>query len=426
MKKNLINSTVNSFVLLILLYYPTQIYAQTSSVILQNPTFNNINCNQYSCGTSLNCAYPWVGLSQQLSLSLYNTNLQNCYLVDPNCGSPNVGDIDNVFTLSKGRFYQELNEIVYPNQKFLVELNFRALCAGKYLHVWACSDINNLTYQNTAKIFFGNDESIFLPSNSSGDFINKSITGSVLFNPIINNDKEYVPKYKYILFKLSSTPYSSFFEDVSLLKRKIIYPVPTESVQFRKISMSKCTYNCDKELDPGFGTWAYAIGAAYYRMDCNEEITTIDWDDSNLQEVNHTKGSVYLSHNYSAAGNFNVKITTVNVEGCIMQESFTKSMPHYGYMLRGPNSNTSNKNNNPNQINVYPNPATSELYIESNKSIDMLSVVNSLGMTVLYIKKVDLLNKKLNIENLNIGTYFLTISFEDGNSEIKKIVKLKN
>lgn len=67
---------------------------------------------------------------------------------------------------------------------------------------------------------------------------------------------------------------------------------------------------------------------------------------------------------------------------------------------------------------LYPNPTSDVLKIDTNESIDALSIFNLQGQLVLECKST----KELNVQNLATGTYFLKIS--SGNlSQVKKFVK---
>lgn len=77
--------------------------------------------------------------------------------------------------------------------------------------------------------------------------------------------------------------------------------------------------------------------------------------------------------------------------------------------------------NNLKSFYISPNPSSDFLYIQYNGQIDELEIYNIAGKSVL--KKNNLISPyKLNISNLNLGVYFLTV--KSGNSIVsKKIIK---
>jgi len=67
---------------------------------------------------------------------------------------------------------------------------------------------------------------------------------------------------------------------------------------------------------------------------------------------------------------------------------------------------------------IYPNPATNSLTIESNIIINNVSIYNELGQLLLKTNKTN-----IDISTLTKGIYYLKITNEIGNIEIKKVVK---
>ena len=73
------------------------------------------------------------------------------------------------------------------------------------------------------------------------------------------------------------------------------------------------------------------------------------------------------------------------------------------------------------ELTVYPNPAQTEVIIQSPTQIQNIEISNGLGQVVLinstYTKKVD-----LSIHNLSKGIYFVKILLEDNTVQIKKLI----
>lgn len=75
-------------------------------------------------------------------------------------------------------------------------------------------------------------------------------------------------------------------------------------------------------------------------------------------------------------------------------------------------------------VNIYPNPVTSELFFQSysNESIQNIVIKNSIGQKVMKIApKVS--ESSINVSNLKNGTYFLEVSFENKIS-VQKFIKI--
>lgn len=67
---------------------------------------------------------------------------------------------------------------------------------------------------------------------------------------------------------------------------------------------------------------------------------------------------------------------------------------------------------------VYPNPMSNVLHIESN-NVQEVAIFNAVGQQVLFVENTN----KINVEDLSEGLYFVKISDKRGNSVVKKIVK---
>ena len=78
-------------------------------------------------------------------------------------------------------------------------------------------------------------------------------------------------------------------------------------------------------------------------------------------------------------------------------------------------------------LNIYPNPAQNEFYVELNTKTNTpitLNVYNSFGQIVLsetYFQSED--RKKIDIEKLNSGIYSLEVMY-DNERKIQKIIKM--
>lgn len=113
----------------------------------------------------------------------------------------------------------------------------------------------------------------------------------------------------------------------------------------------------------------------------------------------------------------------LNYDPCsisVIDVFFEEESPSYGQALDFTlNASTLNRDAfEKNAFVLYPNPTSSVLKIDSNESIDALSIFNLQGQLVLESTSTT----ELNVQNLATGTYFLKIS--SGNlSQVKKFVK---
>ena len=70
---------------------------------------------------------------------------------------------------------------------------------------------------------------------------------------------------------------------------------------------------------------------------------------------------------------------------------------------------------------VYPNPVRDILNIKSQKEIESVELTNMLGQTV--IKSKELNDQKLNVSSLTPGVYVLKVVFDNGNTQVVKVMK---
>ncbi len=66
-----------------------------------------------------------------------------------------------------------------------------------------------------------------------------------------------------------------------------------------------------------------------------------------------------------------------------------------------------------NKVEVYPNPSSKEIYINSQYIINSIEILNSLGQRV-YREKINTTNKTIDISALNKGIYIIELKTEKG------------
>ncbi len=74
-------------------------------------------------------------------------------------------------------------------------------------------------------------------------------------------------------------------------------------------------------------------------------------------------------------------------------------------------------------FSLFPNPAQNILNIHLIKLQEVSLSIYSINGTLMHNQLLDLLENKININNLNAGVYFLVIEDENGNKQTKKFIK---
>ncbi|MDP2890025.1 MAG: T9SS type A sorting domain-containing protein [Bacteroidota bacterium] len=72
---------------------------------------------------------------------------------------------------------------------------------------------------------------------------------------------------------------------------------------------------------------------------------------------------------------------------------------------------------------MYPNPVKDHLRIRSEKRIDLVIVRNLMGQTVKTVS-VNNLEATLDLSQVPVGSYLITLKLADGRLSTEKIVKL--
>ena len=126
------------------------------------------------------------------------------------------------------------------------------------------------------------------------------------------------------------------------------------------------------------------------------------------QEVIVTGGVEPYQISIDTTGNV-MTVTVVDFDGCGSTNQFTV---------------TSLTEENPQGIKIYPNPASTEIYIDltgSNEKIENLRIVSSNGQVLIKSGKADLIN----VSALSEGVYILQIELAGGEQISKKVLILR-
>lgn len=73
-------------------------------------------------------------------------------------------------------------------------------------------------------------------------------------------------------------------------------------------------------------------------------------------------------------------------------------------------------------IKVFPNPAKSEIQINSKETVKLVEIFNELGQSLRVIES-NSLNIKINISDLSRGVYFIKVVFSENQSQTVKFIK---
>lgn len=73
-------------------------------------------------------------------------------------------------------------------------------------------------------------------------------------------------------------------------------------------------------------------------------------------------------------------------------------------------------------VNIYPNPSSDFISIDGENSLNHVSIIGMNGQVVYFMNNINSNNHKVDIQNLNAGTYFVAIKNSAGVSTSKLIV----
>ena len=75
------------------------------------------------------------------------------------------------------------------------------------------------------------------------------------------------------------------------------------------------------------------------------------------------------------------------------------------------------------QIRLYPNPATDEIQVSSDQSIESVSLINILGANIRTIGKLREYNAVISLDGIEPGIYFLEVQTSDKQKLVRRFVK---
>lgn len=119
-----------------------------------------------------------------------------------------------------------------------------------------------------------------------------------------------------------------------------------------------------------------------------------------------------FEHSYQAVGNYDIEITVVLSDGSVINETFLSFID----IVVGINDVDETEN-----INIYPNPTSGQLFIDTGKSVEKLSVINISGCEVFLMENLGA-KTQIDLSSLPSGLYFVRI-YSDGVITTHKVVK---
>jgi len=137
----------------------------------------------------------------------------------------------------------------------------------------------------------------------------------------------------------------------------------------------------------------------------------------------------YPSHTYTTAGWYNICVTMADLNGCasttclydsLYKMSSSNSMITVN-VINGLTTNINQNTTNNNSISIYPNPTNSFINIDDEKKQFQnatIEIKNYLGQIVFTTP----FTSQINLSNLSVGMYFLTIQ-DKSSSKTVKIIK---
>jgi len=126
-----------------------------------------------------------------------------------------------------------------------------------------------------------------------------------------------------------------------------------------------------------------------------------------------TSSQINPTHAYLKNGIYTVRLTATDKNGCTSSYQTNDTVNYTGIKIPTANS----------AINIYPNPATSTLNIESTTNpIQFITVFDITGKEVYSLENLNTLNQSIPVANLPSGIYLIKAGFDNG-SYMTKFMK---
>jgi len=78
-----------------------------------------------------------------------------------------------------------------------------------------------------------------------------------------------------------------------------------------------------------------------------------------------------------------------------------------------------------NILNIYPNPTTDYIHLQVDENVKWISISNTLGQLIASVRNTSLERITLPVSHFISGTYYLTVSYQDGSMQTEQFVKVE-
>lgn len=238
------------------------------------------------------------------------------------------------------------------------------------------------------------------------------------FNQIINNNGGYIQPIQ-ITFKFSDEYLMSFISVRSIPSMASYTTTLYNQLLAYSIVVNTISYNTTQS---DFGNSIEGFASDRLKMNLvNSGNGSYLTTDNNIVQTNNSQlNTIFQNFNVDKYENNyircnciinDLKIALQNIPEVVVN---TLNVPITGAYLNNYEFKT-------NKTSVYPNPFDTSLTIETNKPIINYFIYDSLGNEVVTSSSKNDLDIKL--KELSSGFYLLNLLFDNGQSEIKKIIK---
>jgi hypothetical protein len=196
-------------------------------------------------------------------------------------------------------------------------------------------------------------------------------------------------------------------------------------ILYSSLNMSTGTASTATMIDPSV---ASNVVQNYTSVAGSGDTIAVVWQD-NRYLASHVFSSISIDGGQSFIGTTLISDTTILMSYTSIDVAFANGIFHYVWK----NNNkifyksitmsillsAANKVSTTNDFNLYPNPTTSELTIDSDIEIEKISILNITGKLIREVKQE---SNIINVTNLDKGIYFVKIDGKD-KSSVMKFVK---
>lgn len=145
----------------------------------------------------------------------------------------------------------------------------------------------------------------------------------------------------------------------------------------------------------------------------NGAATSYDWTLTGVGTAGGVTNPVDIFYDWAYNTTYSWSVTSTNCLGNITSATFsftTEADPALSV-----------DDNQIKLFSVFPNPFKDVITIDTNLTIESLTIDNQIGQRVMGIKQSDIINNEVNLSKLSTGLYFMNVSSQDKTQSIKII-----